>query len=65
MDSFLLLRVGLDTGAPVLSVSFIPHQFQDTEHHIGILKAHFVEKGREAAEAVLMIGKTRAVLAAA
>lgn len=59
-----LMRVGLDTGVPVLSVSLTPHQFQDTAHHIGIYKAHFVQKGREAAEAALMIGRTRAALAA-
>jgi 6,7-dimethyl-8-ribityllumazine synthase len=40
-----LMRVGLDTGVPVLSVSLTPHHFQETEHHINIFKAHFVEKG--------------------
>jgi len=59
-----LMRVGLDTGVPVLSVSLTPHHFQDTAHHISIYKAHFVEKGREAARAALTIGKTRARLAA-
>jgi 6,7-dimethyl-8-ribityllumazine synthase len=59
-----LMRVALDTGVPVLSVSLTPHHFQETEHHGGIFKAHFVEKGREAARAALMIGKTRAALAA-
>jgi 6,7-dimethyl-8-ribityllumazine synthase len=58
-----LMRVCLDTGVPVLSVSLTPHHFQETEHHIGIFKAHFVEKGREAARAALLIGKTRAMLA--
>jgi len=50
-----LMRVGLDTGVPVLSVSLTPHQFQETAHHIAIYKAHFVEKGREAARAALQI----------
>ncbi|MGV6811891.1 MAG: 6,7-dimethyl-8-ribityllumazine synthase [Brevirhabdus sp.] len=59
-----LMRVGLDTGVPVLSVSLTPHQFQPTDHHIGIYKAHFVEKGREAARAALAIGATRKRLAA-
>jgi 6,7-dimethyl-8-ribityllumazine synthase len=59
-----LMRVGLDTGVPVLSVSLTPHQFQETEHHTAIYRAHFVEKGREAANAALMIGKTRGALAA-
>jgi 6,7-dimethyl-8-ribityllumazine synthase len=58
-----LMRVGLDTGVPVLSVSLTPHQFQETAHHIAIFKAHFFEKGREAAQAALMIGKTRKALA--
>ena len=59
-----LMRVALDTGVPVLSVSLTPHNFQPTEHHIGVFAKHFVEKGREAAQAALMIGKTRATLAA-
>ena len=53
-----------DTGVPVLSVSLTPHHFQPTEHHISVFAKHFVEKGREAAQAALMIGKTRAALAA-
>lgn len=59
-----LMRVGLDTGVPVLSVSLTPHQYQETAHHNAIYRAHFVEKGREAAQAAMMIGKTRANLAA-
>lgn len=59
-----LMRVGLDTGVPVLSVSLTPHHFQPSEHHLGIFAAHFVEKGREAADAALMITRTRAALAA-
>ena len=59
-----LMRAGLDTGVPVLSVSLTPHQFQETDHHRAIYRAHFVEKGREAAHAALLIGKTRAQLAA-
>jgi 6,7-dimethyl-8-ribityllumazine synthase len=57
-----LMRVGIDTGVPVLSVSLTPHHFKETEHHIGIFKTHFVEKGREAGRAALLIGKTRARL---
>ncbi|WP_298359888.1 6,7-dimethyl-8-ribityllumazine synthase [uncultured Litoreibacter sp.] len=57
-----LMRAGLDSGVPVLSVSLTPHHFQETEHHMGIYKAHFVEKGREAARAALMIGETRTKL---
>jgi 6,7-dimethyl-8-ribityllumazine synthase len=59
-----LMRAGMDTGVPVLSVSLTPHQFQETEHHRRIFRAHFVEKGREAARAALMIGKVRAAVAA-
>lgn len=59
-----LMRAGMDTGIPVLSVSLTPHQYQETDHHRQIYRAHFVEKGREAARAALMIGKTRAALAA-
>jgi 6,7-dimethyl-8-ribityllumazine synthase len=59
-----LMRAGMDTGVPVLSVSLTPHHYQETEHHREIFRAHFVRKGREAAEAALMIGRTRAALAA-
>jgi len=59
-----LMRAGMDTGVPVLSVSLTPHQYQETEHHSRIYRAHFVEKGREAARAALMIARTRAALAA-
>ncbi len=57
-----LMRAGLDTGVPVLSVSLTPHHYQETEHHIAIYRAHFVTKGREAAEAALGILKARAGL---
>lgn len=60
-----LMRVSLDTGVPVLSVSLTPHHFQDTAHHVAIYKAHFVEKGREAALAALGILDARAGLPAA
>lgn len=59
-----LMRAGMDTGVPVLSVSLTPHHFQETDHHIAIYSAHFVEKGREAARAALAIGKARARIAA-
>ncbi|MEQ8291925.1 MAG: 6,7-dimethyl-8-ribityllumazine synthase [Roseovarius sp.] len=60
-----LMRAGMDSDVPVLSVSLTPHQYQETAHHTAIFKAHFVEKGREAAKAALMIGKTREGLSAA
>lgn len=59
-----LMRAGLDSGVPVLSVSLTPHQFQETDHHRAIFAQHFVTKGREAAQAALSITKTRALLAA-
>lgn len=59
-----LMRAGMDTGVPVLSVSLTPHHFQPTEHHTAIYAEHFVQKGREAAEAALIIGRTRKALAA-
>ncbi len=46
-----LMRVGLDTQVPVLSVSLTPHQFQETDHHMAIFRDHFVQKGKEAAQA--------------
>jgi len=59
-----LMRAGMDSGVPVISVSLTPHQYQETAHHTEIFKSHFVEKGREAARSALMIGKTRAALSA-
>ena len=58
-----LMRVGLDTGTPVLSVSLTPHHYQETEHHRDIFMRHFVLKGREAAEAALALGKARQAMA--
>ncbi|RBW55157.1 6,7-dimethyl-8-ribityllumazine synthase [Ruegeria sp. A3M17] len=57
-----LMRASMDTGVPVLSVSLTPHQYQETDHHNAIYRAHFVEKGREAAQAALKITETRAAL---
>ncbi|KPN61724.1 6,7-dimethyl-8-ribityllumazine synthase [Aliiroseovarius crassostreae] len=57
-----LMQAGLETGVPILSVSLTPHHFQPTDHHIEIYKAHFVTKGREAAEAALQITALHAEL---
>lgn len=54
-----LMRAGLDTGIPVLSVSLTPHHYQETDHHNAIYRDHFVTKGREAADAALGILKAR------
>lgn len=60
-----LMRAGMDTDIPVLSISLTPHQYQETEHHNAIYHAHFVEKGREAAKAALSITETRSKIAKA
>jgi 6,7-dimethyl-8-ribityllumazine synthase len=57
-----LMRVGLDTGVPVLSVSLTPHNYQETDHNNAIFRAHFLEKGREAAVAALSILEARKAL---
>ncbi|MFV1439978.1 MULTISPECIES: 6,7-dimethyl-8-ribityllumazine synthase [unclassified Phaeobacter] len=54
-----LMQAGMETGVPVLSVSLTPHHYQETDHHNAIYRAHFVDKGREAANAALMIVRTR------
>ena len=59
-----LMRAGLDTGVPVLSVSLTPHHYQETDHHNAIYREHFVTKGREAAQAALGILRAREVLTA-
>ena len=60
-----LMRASLDTGVPVLSVSLTPHQYQETDHHNAIYRDHFVQKGREAANAALNMKKTRQAIKAA
>ncbi len=57
-----LMRAGMDSDVPVLSVSLTPHHFQETAHHIAIYREHFVQKGREAAQAALKITETRSLI---
>lgn len=59
-----LMQVSLEADVPVLSISLTPHQFQETDHHNAIYREHFVLKGREAAEAALLLTRTRKSLAA-
>ncbi|MCF8479605.1 MAG: 6,7-dimethyl-8-ribityllumazine synthase [Rhodospirillum sp.] len=59
-----LMRAGLDSGVPVLSVSLTPHHYQETDHHKAIQRDHFVVKDREAAEAAFQVQRTRARIAA-
>ncbi|MGD9293971.1 MAG: 6,7-dimethyl-8-ribityllumazine synthase [Roseobacter sp.] len=54
-----LMRAGLDTGVPVLSVSLTPHHYQETIHYNAIYREQFVTKGREAAQAALDILEAR------
>ncbi|MEM1003999.1 MAG: 6,7-dimethyl-8-ribityllumazine synthase [Pseudomonadota bacterium] len=60
-----LMRAGMDAGVPVLSVSLTPHQYQETDHHDAIYREHFVQKGREAAQAALAMTQARAKVTAA
>ena len=57
-----LMRVGLDTGVPVLSVALTPHNFQETPDHIKFFREHFIGKGREAARAAKGILEARRAL---
>lgn len=50
-----LMRVQLETGVPVFSVSLTPHHFQDTEDHRAFFHGHFFKKGQEAARAAQMV----------
>ena len=50
-----LVRVGLDTGVPILSVVLTPHQYQETEQHQAFFREHFVLKGAEAARAAMAV----------
>jgi len=54
-----LMQAGLETGVPVLSVSLTPHHYQETDHHNGIYREHFIQKGKEAGNAALSIAKLR------
>lgn len=58
-----LMQVGLETEVPILSVSLTPHNYQETEHHNDIYRAHFVEKGREAARAAIGVTKSLELVA--
>ena len=61
-----LVRVGLDTGVPILSVVLTPHQYQETAEHTAFFRDHFVLKGREAARAAMaVLGEPRIREAAA
>jgi 6,7-dimethyl-8-ribityllumazine synthase len=50
-----LMQAQMDTGVLVFSVSLTPHHYQETADHMAFFKAHFVQKGAEAARAVEMV----------
>lgn len=50
-----LMTAQLATGVPVFSVSLTPHHFQPSSEHVDFYTRHFVQKGAEAADAVLMV----------
>jgi len=48
-----LMRVQLDCDVPVFSAVLTPHDFHEHEVHQQFFRQHFVEKGRELAQACL------------
>ena len=50
-----IMRVNLDEGVPVLSVSLTPHHYHETKDHKQFFKKHMHKKGEEAASAVAML----------
>jgi 6,7-dimethyl-8-ribityllumazine synthase len=60
-----LMRVGLDTDVPVLSVALTPHQFfHEQAAHAAFFRDHFLVKGAEAARAALAATELARQLAA-
>lgn len=52
-----LMQAQLETGIPTFSVSLTPHNFQPTSEHAAFFRDHFIKKGEEVADAVVMIAK--------
>lgn len=50
-----IMRVNLDEGVPVLSVSLTPHHYHEHDEHHAYFLRHMKKKGEEAANAVLML----------
>ena len=46
-----LMRAQMDTGVPVFSAVLTPHHFHASDEHTDFFAAHFVKKGKEAANA--------------
>lgn len=60
-----LMQVQMDSDLPVLSVVLTPHHYHDSEDHRRFFHDHFLTKGKEAAEACLMVTATRLGIRAA
>lgn len=54
-----LMDVQLKTEVPVFSVSLTPHHFQPKGEHEAFFTTHFVQKGREAADAVAQVASLK------
>ncbi len=54
-----LMRAQMDTGVPVFSVSLTPMEFDGSDARVAWFAEHFVGKGAEAAQAVLMVAGAR------
>lgn len=55
-----MMQVQLETNTPILSVVLTPKQFDDTPERQKFFFDHFIEKGKEAADACLMVLKQNA-----
>ena len=54
-----MMRVQLDTDVPIFSAVLTPHNFQESEEQIQFFFDHFKIKGREVADACLMMMQVR------
>ena len=48
-----MMRLQMETEVPMISAVLTPHNFQESEAHIGFFREHFLIKGAEAAAACL------------
>lgn len=54
-----LMQAQMETDVPVLSVVLTPHHFHESEKHQNFFLEHFKVKGREAAEACMLVLSVR------
>lgn len=59
-----MMRAQMDADVPVPSIVLTPHHFQETDAHVAFFRAHFVQKGEEAARAARAIAELRERIAA-